>query len=620
MIVDEATSALDPTSRLLVFSALKCWRHKKTTVVITHDLSQIESGDFVYVLKSGRVVEQGFRYDLEIGDGGEGEFRRMAEVQKEVGGFVEETVEEVEEVHEMELEEEAEEEEEFTSGLPSKLKHQSLAIRPLTFGNWMFEVIAELTGTSKHPPLLAVPEPVHTVSSKRDTYRFSRFPPVDQFNTPPVPALPTQHQRKRRPSSLMIPSSPIVPRAVYEMPSSPGGGRRYSLPPMTASSATFTIVNRSTCMTDDEWEKVEEDEFDKQKTAMTKSGVLVHARREKRGERRGLGGVKVVENKTDEQEETKEHAVGTPSFWAISRSIWPTIPSKPLLFLGLVLCTISGLVTPVFSFLLSRLLFEVSIGATRVNIINRFGVIVLSVAALDGIFLGSKFAVMESCGMRWVTTLRQRAFKRVLSQDKSFFDCTDNAPSQIVQTLVKDGDDARNLVGVVWGQCFVVLTMLSVGLIWALVRGWQLTLAGFAIAPVFAGVMALQTRWVAEAEVRNKRAREDVAKGYYDAVVHVRGIRCVGGSFEGAFREKFELAAERALKTGVRGALVEGCTYGVASGLIYAAEAMLFYVGAVLISKELFTYLQMVEVLNLVVFTVTIGSQLMAFSKSGHNF
>ena len=50
----------------------------------------------------------------------------MAEVQKEVGGFVEETAE-VEEVHEMELGEEAEEEEEFTSGLPSKLKHQLLA-------------------------------------------------------------------------------------------------------------------------------------------------------------------------------------------------------------------------------------------------------------------------------------------------------------------------------------------------------------------------------------------------------------------------------------------------------------------------------------------------------------
>lgn len=58
--------------------------------------------------------------------------------------------------------------------------------------------------------------------------------------------------------------------------------------------------------------------------------------------------------------------------------------------------------------------------------------------------------------------------------------------------------------------------MLGLGLIWALIRGWQLTPAGFAIAPVFAGVMALQTRLVVQCEVRNKKAREHVAKGHYD--------------------------------------------------------------------------------------------------------
>jgi len=45
------------------------------------------------------------------------------------------------------------------------------------------------------------------------------------------------------------------------------------------------------------------------------------------------------------------------------------------------------------------------------------------------------------------------------------------------------------------------------------------------------------------------------------------------------------------------------------------AEALLFFVGAVLIARGLYTYLQMVEVLNLVVFSVTIGSQLMAFTE-----
>ena len=95
--------------------------------------------------------------------------------------------------------------------------------------------------------------------------------------------------------------------------------------------------------------------------------------------------------------------------------------------------------------------------------------------------------------------------------------------------------------------------------------------------------------------------------------MNVRGIRAM--AYEGVFERQFELVTDKALSTGVRGALVEGCTFGVASGLIYAAEALLFYVGAVLIARGTYTYLQMVEVLNLVVFSVSIGSQLMAFSK-----
>jgi ATP-binding cassette subfamily B (MDR/TAP) protein 1 len=58
--------------------------------------------------------------------------------------------------------------------------------------------------------------------------------------------------------------------------------------------------------------------------------------------------------------------------------------------------------------------------------------------------------------------------------------------------------------------------MLSVGLVWALCWGWQLTLVGLAVAPVFAFVMALQTRLVSKCQIRNKRAKEEVAKSYYE--------------------------------------------------------------------------------------------------------
>jgi ATP-binding cassette, subfamily B (MDR/TAP), member 1 len=86
-------------------------------------------------------------------------------------------------------------------------------------------------------------------------------------------------------------------------------------------------------------------------------------------------------------------------------------------------------------------------------------------------------------------------------------------------------------------------------------------------------------------------------------------------AYEPVFQARFDESSNQALSTGVEGAFVECYTYGVASGLIYLVEALLFYVSAVLIAKGRYTYLQMVEVPNLVVFTVTIGSQLMVFSR-----
>ncbi|KAF8153367.1 P-loop containing nucleoside triphosphate hydrolase protein [Crassisporium funariophilum] len=612
LILDEATSALDATSRILIFEALKRWRAHKTTVVITHDLSQIGPADFVYVLKAGRVVEQGYRSDLEAVPIEEdvGEFRKMMEAQRETGGYLPEKDTSVDLVEEREEALQREEEVEEDKG--PNFKHQSIAIRPLTFGNWMFDVVADLTKSSSTP---TVPAPV-LLASSRDTQRISRYTPAP---------LSTLARRERRPSSIHLPSPldiPASPSAAYTV-----ARRRLSLqftPTSTVFGARSTVAFNAES---ERWERGgreegeeerEEREWEEEKRAVRHNGVLARAGRgERKIERKGwdvpLRDIKVSKSGAQDNANAPESDEDArPPFWPLMRTVYHTIPRKPLLLLGLATCLLSGALTPIFSYLLSRLLFEVSTGATNVRAINMFGGLVLGAAALDGFMMGLKYFLMESVAMEWVTSIRGIAFGRVLRQDKKWFDAGKGAEG-LVQVLVKDGDDARDLVGVVWGQFFVVLAMVGVGLGWALVRGWQLTLAGFAIAPVFAGVMALQTGLVARCEVRNKRAREEVARGYYDAIINVRGIRCM--AFDRVFKSRFDAAADKALTTGVRGALVEGCTYGVASGLIYLAEALLFYVGAVLIARGMYTYLQMVEVLNLVVFSVTIGSQLMAFTE-----
>jgi ATP-binding cassette subfamily B (MDR/TAP) protein 1 len=202
---------LDATCRILVFEALKRWRQNKTTIVITHDLSQIEFGDFVYVLKDGRVVEQGFRNDLESvseEEDGRGEFRKMMERQSQTGGFLPEkdvavaapTVD-VEDVLKQQEEEEEEElnEKNEKYALPAHLKHKSIAVRPLSLGNWMFDVIADLTSTKPAatplpPPLPVAPAPK---TGRRLTIQVPSSPATEsQFKLPA--ALPAAYDGSNR--------------------------------------------------------------------------------------------------------------------------------------------------------------------------------------------------------------------------------------------------------------------------------------------------------------------------------------------------------------------------------------------------------------------------------------
>ncbi|KAJ6496976.1 P-loop containing nucleoside triphosphate hydrolase protein [Mycena vitilis] len=579
LILDEATSALDPTSRILVFEAIKRWRKNKTTIVITHDLSQIGSSDFVYVLKNGVVAEQGYRYDLETTGA---EFSSMMASQGATGGFLPEkdgdapalplarTYTPI-----------PEEDDKQEPGLGS---HSSIALTS-TFGNWMFEVVADLTaGAPQSLPAAVV--------------RTEDISPVA-----PVAAPGLEFPRQRRPSSVYEPPVPPSPAVTVST-------RRFSLQ-FTPTSTVFSFNSSAPLM---------EGEVENEKTAMERTGTRASSRRRPSAARVRTRWddskiLPMVDIKVDPAAELAPQQAPAQqlSVWALVRALYPTVPYKPLVVLGVLVCLISGAMTPIFSFLLSQLFYDVATGAHDTSKINKYGFIVLSTAALDGIFIGLKYFLMETTSMSWITKVRKACFERVLAQDKKWFDKPENAPVRLVQVLIKDGDDARNLIAVVLGQLAVVTSMLSVGLVWALVKGWQLTLVGFAIAPVFAVAMAVQTGLVAKCELRNKRAREDVARGYYEAISNVRGIRSMG--FENIFRKQFDAASDKALSTGVKGAFVEGCTYGVASGLIYLAEALLFYVGAVLVARGTYSYLQMVQVMNLVVFTVTIGSQLMAFTQ-----
>ena len=510
VISDEATSALDPTSRILVFEAIKRWRQNKTTVVITHDLSQIASDDFVYVLKEGEVVEQGFRSDLE--DNNE-EFTRMLSVQGSAAGFQEKTDEDLAGDH-VELEAileqaDAEKQEELEAvGVTQKDLKRQTVYRPLTMSHWMFDVVADLTKPSVTSPTAAVTPAV----ANRTTHHLSRFVPPEAFSE--EPATPVSPRRQSMYFDLPSLASPPAAHTL---------SRRFSLQ-FTPSSPTVTRSSffSSTIVDEDENdEKVALEGHIITKTTRSLSTIKAQPTIPKRERIRWDQGrlIELAEVNVAKVETQAEDIPSQPSFLRLIREVWPTIPLKSLLIFGILVSLASGAMTPAFSFVLSRLQFEVSTGATDLSAVNVFGGLSLAIAAADGILIGLKYFVMEYVAMDWVNKMRKVCVDLVLAQDKKWFDKTINSPARLVQILIKDGDDSRSLIATVLAQTLVVVAMLGVGLIWALVEGWQLTLVGFALAPVFGVTMAVQTNLVAKCEYRNRRAREEIAKSYYDVSV-----------------------------------------------------------------------------------------------------
>ncbi|MFT5313369.1 MAG: subfamily B ATP-binding cassette protein MsbA [Paraglaciecola sp.] len=77
LILDEATSALDTESERLIQDALQQLQQNRTSIVVAHRLSTIESADQILVIDKGRLLEQGDHKSLIDKDGAYAQLHKL---------------------------------------------------------------------------------------------------------------------------------------------------------------------------------------------------------------------------------------------------------------------------------------------------------------------------------------------------------------------------------------------------------------------------------------------------------------------------------------------------------------------------------------------------------------
>ncbi|CRG90127.1 Mating factor M secretion protein mam1 [Talaromyces islandicus] len=515
LILDEFTSALDFENRVAVMNAVREWRKGMTTIIITHDTTNILDDDLVFVLESGRVADSGLKRDL---------------VRKGLQIFT------ATETYEDGLESES-----YTES-PSYLDH--FFAEDELEESWLAS-----TDDSETSSLI---EPVESDERRLLSQQTSWFPQYDANATSDLtesvdfakggPFHRQQMANEFLPLGRLARDSVIIP-----MPRA--ATHRQSVVPLFSQDAGN----------------------DYKKVASKSRHASVKGLRSKRHTFRRVFKAGQHKNEAKQSPPLHKTLLSIPSVLNTKQKI--------LLAASMILATLHAAASPIFSYLLSQLFESFYSDANRSTVAKKWSIGILGLAVCDALITFVMHYLLEYCSQAWMDQLRTKSMRRILSQPCCWFDEEKNHPVQLTICLDQNAEEIRNLAGRFGGLAMIAVMTCIIAIMWSFILNWRLTLVSLACAPIWYGISkgldVVNRKW----EKRTNDLNELVASVFSETFVDVRTVRAftLENHFQSKHSRILKTALGVGLKRGFYSGIVFGLTESAvifASSLLfyYAAE------------------------------------------------
>ncbi|KAK4545551.1 hypothetical protein LTR36_002901 [Oleoguttula mirabilis] len=543
LLLDESTSALDHISRALMMDAIRQWRHGKTTIIITHDVTQILPDDYLYLLEHGRVAQDGYRKHLE----------KMKDTPFQ--GFL------------------PPEQRATLSPYDARKGTNFESIR--TRGSSLDSNAA--VNRQTHVSYDALEAQLHAGENKRASFLPSALrdgsplPAMGPFGRIGAGASPWLRGAVSPPSN-----SPIELKRQSQLWDT-DAKRRANLDDHGDSTRWSRmleqLVERTGKLAADARQKTLDSGSRRRQPHDAEAGAALAIAAE--DPHYGQSGKRSLAP-DEKQDKSLKHILGT---------VWPNIDrsAKGILLFGFYGCTVHAVASPLFSYVLSKLIGTYAIPGGDKHKQLVYSMAILGIAVTDAAHTWLERFLLGCVGQLWVDSVRDHAFQRILDQPKAFFDQDENSISRLTDSLDRNPEAMRDLLGNFAGLVYVGVLMCAVSVGWALSTQWKMSLIALAVGPYILGVTRLFSTVSGKWEARSNDAVESSSAIFTETFTNIKTVRAL--TLESHFRDKYITATNHALVVGFQRSFNIGFFFGLSDSASSFAQSLVLYVGSKLASQ-----------------------------------